>query len=611
MPPPGNKISPFDSKVFLRNLTPRPGTYQMLDENRKVLYVGKAKNLRRRVGSYFHGRSQDAKTIAMLKRVADIEVTVTETEAEALMLEYNLIKRHKPRFNVVLRDDKSFPYIHVSTNQKFPRLSFYRGSRKKTGRLYGPYPSAGSVRETLKQLQKLFRLRLCEDSYFANRSRPCLQHQIQRCTAPCVGMISSEDYTRDVNDAVLFLTGRNEAVTNSLAERMEQASADLRYEQAARYRDQLAKLRAVEAQQLVSRSSGDFDVIGMVIEQGIYCVAVMFFRGGRLLGSRNFFPRVLSETDDDEVIRAFLLQYYGGRSAPKEILASHEIPEVSAIADLLGANAGYRVRVRSRVRGDRARWLGMAQTNARHAASLRQQSHATIGQQLEAVAEALSLDEVPQRLECFDVSHTGGDATVASCVVFGSEGSIKSEYRRFNIEDVVPGDDYAALAQALQRRYARVKKGEAPTPDVLVIDGGRGQLNKAMEVIEELQLDGVQIVGVAKGQGRRPGRERLFVPHQEQPLILAPTSPALHLIQQLRDEAHRFAITAHRGRRQKRMSTSPLEQIPGLGPKRRRDLLRQFGGLQAVARAGVEDLTRVRGISRRLASSIYEHFHAS
>jgi excinuclease ABC subunit C len=306
-----------------------------------------------------------------------------------------------------------------------------------------------------------------------------------------------------------------------------------------------------------------------------------------------------------------LLQYYGGRPAPKEILTSHEIPEVEAITALLGVNAGHRVKVRTRVRGDRARWLEMAQTNARHAVSLKQQSHATIHQQLEAIAEVLALDDVPERLECFDVSHTGGSSTVASCVVFGTDGSIKSEYRRFNIEGIVPGDDYAALAQALQRRYARVKKGEAPTPDVLVIDGGRGQLKKAMEVIEGLKLDGIQILGVAKGHGRRPGRERLFVPHQDQPLTLAPTSPALHLIQQLRDEAHRFAITAHRGRRQKLMSSSPLEQIPGLGPKRRRQLLRQFGGLQAVARAGVEDLTRVRGISRRLASSIYEHFHAN
>jgi len=600
----------FDAGPLLKNLTHRPGAYQMLDSKRRVIYVGKAKDLRRRVGSYFQGRPQDAKTLALLKNVAEVEVTVTRTETEALMLEYNLIKRHKPRFNVLLRDDKSYPYIHVSTDHDFPRLSFYRGARKKTGRLFGPYPSAGSVRETLSQLQKLFQLRLCEDSYFANRSRPCLQFQIQRCTAPCVGSISTADYARDVEHAVLFLQGRNEVVTESLAERMDQAAAEQRYEHAAQYRDQLSKLKAVESQQLVSRSAGDFDVIGLVFEQGIHCVAVMYFRGGRLLGSRNYFPRVVADAGDDEVARAFLLQYYGGRDAPKEILVSQAVPEAAVMAEMLAENTGHRVEIKYRVRGDRARWLAMAQTNARHAAAMRQKSHATVTQQLEALAEALDLDEVPQRLECFDVSHTGGEATVASCVVFGSEGPVKSDYRRFNISGVVAGDDYAALAQALQRRYARVKKGEVPTPDVLVIDGGRGQLNKAFEVVEELQLDGVQLVGVAKGQGRRPGRERLYLPGQPQPIRLPAASPALHLIQQVRDEAHRFAITAHRGRRQKRQFSSPLEEIPGLGPKRRRELLRQFGGLQAVARAGVDDLTRVKGISHRLAASIYEHFHA-
>ena len=600
----------FDPRPLLQNLTHRPGAYQMLDAKRRVIYVGKAKDLRRRVGSYFQGRAQDAKTMAMLKRVANVEVTVTRTEAEALMLEYNLIKRHKPRFNVVFRDDKSYPYIHVSTGHDFPRLSFYRGSRKKSGRLFGPYPSAGSVRETLSQLQKLFQLRLCEDSYFANRTRPCLQYQIQRCTAPCVGLISAAEYARDIEHAMLFLQGRNEAVTESLAARMEQAADELNFEHAAQYRDQLAKLRAVAAQQLVSRSAGDFDVIGLVFEQGIYCVAVMYFRGGRLLGSRNYFPRAVAGVGEPEVVRAFLLQYYGGRDAPKEILVSQAVPEAEVLAAMLAENAGHKVAIKYRVRGDRARWLAMALANARHAAAMRQKSHATVSQQLEALSEVLNLDEVPHRLECFDVSHTGGESTVASCVVFDSEGPVKSAYRRFNISGVVAGDDYAALAQALERRYARVKKGEAPTPDVLVIDGGRGQLNKAFAVVKELQLDGVQLVGVAKGQGRRPGRERLYLPQQARPIALPATSPALHLIQQLRDEAHRFALTAHRGRRLKKQSASPLEEIRGLGPKRRRELLRQFGGLHAVALAGIDDLTRVRGISNRLATSIYEHFHA-
>jgi len=600
----------FDPHAYVANLTHRPGAYRMMDASGEVIYIGKAKNLRRRVGSYFQGRAQDSKTMAMVRQVADIDVTVTRTETEALILEYNLIKRHKPRFNVVLRDGKSYPYIHVSTEQEFPRLSFYRGPRKKKGDLFGPYPSAGSVRETLSQLQKLFQVRQCEDSYFSNRTRPCLQYQIQRCTAPCVGLVSVDDYRRDVEHAILFLEGRGEVVTESLVERMEKASEDLEFERAAQYRDQISKLKAVESQQLVSRSAGDFDVISLVCERSIFCVAVMYFRGGRLLGSKSHFPKSVAEANEAEVMRAFLLQYYGGKEAPTEILVSQEVSDVDAIAEMLSERTGHRVQIKHRVRGDRARWLEMALLNAEYAAALRKKSSATMTQQLESVAESLRLDEIPARLECFDVSHTSGESAVASCVVFGPEGPMKSEYRRFNISDVTAGDDYGALAQALKRRYARVKKGEAPIPDVLLIDGGKGQLNAAVEVLEELQLIGVRLVGVAKGQGRKPGRERLYLTDVREPLKLSASSPALHLIQQLRDEAHRFAIAGHRARRKKRLSESPLEGIRGLGPKRRRELLRQFGGLQAVARAGVDDLARVKGISRQLAQLIYGHFHS-
>jgi len=600
----------FNARPLLAHLTRRPGVYQMLDVKGRVIYVGKAKDLRRRVGSYFQGRAQDAKTMGILKLVADVEVTVTRTEQEALLLEYNLIRRHKPRFNVLLKDDKSYPYIHVSTDHEYPRLSVYRGPRRKTGRLFGPYPSAGSVRETVIQLQKLFQVRQCEDSYFANRSRPCLQYQIRRCTGPCVGLISAADYARDLEHAMLFLQGRNDAVTESLAERMEQAAERLEFEQAAQYRDQLAKLKAVEAGQLVTRSAGDFDVIGLVHVREIYCVAVMYFRAGRLLGSRNYYPRVVADETEDEVVRAFLLQYYGAREAPKEILVSRAVPEDDVIAEMFSKKAGRRVRIKHRLRGDRARWVEMALTNARHGAALREKSSATINQQLEALAEAVGLDELPSRLECFDVSHTGGESTVAACVVFGPEGSLKSDYRRFNISGVAAGDDYGALAQALERRYSRVKRGEAPVPDVLIIDGGRGQLKQAKDVLEELQLDGIRLLGVAKGQGRRPGREQLYLEDEKQPLKLPRSSAALHLIQQLRDEAHRFAITGHRARREKKHLASPLENIRGLGPKRRRVLLRQFGGLQAVVRAGVDDLARVKGISRRLAETIYENLHA-
>jgi excinuclease ABC subunit C len=601
---------PFDPKPLLRHLTHRPGVYRMLDSHGRVVYVGKARDLRRRVASYFSGRAHDAKTMAMLQTVADIEVTVTRTEAEALMLEYNLIKRHKPRFNVVLRDDKSYPYIHVGTDHEFPRLSFYRGSRRTPGRLFGPYPSAGSVRATLSQLQKLFRLRLCEDSYFSNRTRPCLQYQIERCTAPCVGLIDRDEYRRDVEHAMLFLQGNSEAVTERLADRMEEAASTLQFERAAQYRDQLAKLRQVQASQLMSSSTGDFDVVGLVTAGGVCCVSVMFFRGGRSLGSRNYFPRVAAGSGEDEIIRAFLLQYYGGREAPKEVLVSRDVPEAEMLMNMLSERAGRRVAIKWRLRGDRARWVDIALTNARHGAELKSRSTATIEAQLEALTDALGLDSVPQRLECFDVSHTQGNETVGSCVVFGAEGALKSDYRRFNVEGVEPGDDYAALEQVLRRRYAKVKAGEAPMPDLVIIDGGRGQLSSACEVLRDLGLHELAVIAVSKGEGRKPGRESIHLPARRQALGLPSDSPALHLIQQLRDEAHRFAITGHRARRQKRQTKSPLEQIRGLGPKRRRELLRQFGGLQAVSRAAIDDLTRVKGISRQLAESIYDRFHS-
>jgi len=610
MTAPASRNPTFEPGHLVKHLTHRPGTYEMLDANARVIYVGKAKDLQRRVASYFQGKAQDAKTMAMVSLIADVRVTVTRTEADALLLEYNLIKQHKPRFNVLLRDDKSYPYIHISTEHEFPRLSFYRGSRKRKGRLFGPYPSAAAVRETLSQLQKLFRLRLCNDSYFANRSRPCLQYQIKRCTAPCVGAISAKDYGRDLESAMLFLKGRNQLVTEQLAERMDAAAAALDYERAAQFRDQLAKLKAVEAEQLVAKSGGDFDVIGLVEDQGTHCVAVMFFRGGRLLGSRNYFPRVHTEPAAGEVARAFLLQYYLAREAPAEILISEAAGEAGGIAAVLSAKAERRIAIKHKVRGDRARWVKMAVANAEHAASLRRKASATLAQQFEELADTLGLDEVPSRLECFDVSHSAGEATSASCVVFGPEGPLKSEYRRFNIRGVVGGDDYGAMAQALARRYARLRKGEAPMPDLVFIDGGQGQLNAAHKIFAEFQLEGVKLIAVAKGRGRRAGMERLYTLDRDTPLRLAPDSAALRLIQQLRDEAHRFALMSHRARRKNTKPNSPLQDIRGLGPKRRRALLRHFGGLQAVTKAGVEELAGVTGISMQLAESIYTHLHA-
>ena len=603
-------MAAFDPNVFVDNLTQRPGAYQMLDAAGRVIYVGKAKNLRRRVASYFGGRPQDAKTMAMVAKVADVRVTVTGTETEALMLEYNLIKRHKPRFNVLLRDDKSYPYIRVRVDQKFPQVTFYRGSRRAAGRLFGPYPSAGSVRETLNQLQKLFQVRQCEDSYFSHRQRPCLQYQIQRCRAPCVGLVSAEEYQRDVEHAMMFLQGHSESITKILVQRMESASGDLDFERAAQYRDQLAKLKSVESRQLVTRSRGDMDAIGLVCDQGVNCVAVMSFRGGRLLGSRSHYPRVASETLPEEIMRAFLLQYYGRRESPHEILISHSVSDAGALAEMLSARAHRRVEIKHRVRGDRRAWVEMVLTNAAHAASLRKKSGAVIARQLRALAYSLKLGELPQRLACFDVSHTAGESAVASCVVFGPEGPLKSEYRRFNISGITGGDDYAAMTQALERWCGRLTKAEGTVPDVLFIDGGRGQLGAASSAVDELRSGGMRLVGVAKGPRRQPGRERLYLEDRRTPLKLESDSPALHLILQLRDEAHRFAIAGHRSRRQKRRAVSPLEGIPGVGPKRRRELLRQFGGLQGVTRAGVADLARVKGISRRLAKLIYEHVHS-
>jgi excinuclease ABC subunit C len=601
----------FDPANVLKHLTHRPGVYRMLDAAGTVIYVGKARDLKRRVTSYFQGsRAHDAKTLAMVRAIAGIEVTVTRTEVEALMLEYNLIKEHRPRFNVMLRDDKSYPYVLLETEHRFPRLSFYRGPRTSKGRLFGPYPNAGSVRESLNQLHKLFQLRQCEDSYFENRSRPCMQHQIERCTAPCVGLISEEDYARDLEHAVLFLEGQSDVVTARLAERMEQASTALQFERAAQYRDQLARLKNVQSQQLMARSSGEFDAVGMAEDHGLVCIAVMFFRGGRSLGTRSFFPKLVKGADDDEIMRAFLLQYYGGREAPREILVSRPVPEAETLAELLSSQSGHKVAIKSSVRGDRARFVEMAVTNARHSAELKYQASASYERQLEDLCEVLGLDEPPTRLECFDVSHTAGEATVASCVVFGPEGPLKSDYRRFNVENVAPGDDYGAMTQVLSRRYARVQKGEVPMPDVVFIDGGPGQLARAIAVMQELELPASRLVGVAKGQDRKPGRESLYLPDSTDPLRLPPSAPALHLIQQLRDEAHRFAITGHRARRQKARTRSPLEDIPGLGPKKRRELLKQFGGLQALTRAGIDDLQRVKGISRQLAEAIYERFHA-
>ena len=602
--------APFEVKTFLKSLTHRPGVYRMLDAKHKVIYVGKARDLKKRVSSYFH-RSQTApKTVAMMEQVARVEVTVANTEAEALILEYNLIKQHKPRFNVLLRDDKSYPYIYASTDHAFPRLKFHRGSRKGKGRYFGPYPSTRAVRQTLNELQKLFLIRNCEDSFFSNRTRPCLQYQIKRCTAPCVGIVDEEQYRKDIDAAVQFLEGKNRNVVNTFVRRMEQASAEQDYEQAARLRDQVSRLKEIEAKQLIKRTDHkDLDILGFASNGAMHCVTVMFIRNGSVIGSRDHFPKLPGETDKRKLLNGFVSQYYLGRDAPAEIVMDAEIEDAPLLERELTARAGHKVSIRHRVRGDRARWLDMARTNAEQGLNLKVASSATIRRQFVALGEALGLEEAPQRVECFDISHTSGEATVASCVVFNTAGPMKSDYRRFNLSPDSAGDDYGAMSEALRRRYERVKKGEVPMPDVLFVDGGKGQLAEAMKVLDTLELDWLTVVAVAKGRARRPGAERLFRPGTDKAMQLPPDSPALLLIQQVRDEAHRFAITGHRQRRAKTRKTSPLEQIPGLGPKKRRELLRQFGGLQGVMSAGVDDLVKVRGIGRKLAETIYNDLH--
>jgi excinuclease ABC subunit C len=601
--------SVFDHKEYIASLPRRPGVYRMFGAGQELLYVGKARSLRDRVATYFAARNVDPKVQALTAQISAIEVTVTNSETEALLLEYNLIKAHKPRFNIVLRDDKSFPYVHLYVEHDFPRLEFYRGSRSAPGRYFGPFPNAGAVRDTLNQLQKLFRIRNCRDSFFANRSRPCLQHQIGRCSAPCVGLITREAYAQDIAAAVKVLDGRSDEVNAELQARMEEAGSRLEFERAAQLRDQLAALKRIQAQQVVTaEGERDVDVFAITGEAGEYAISVMLVRGGRNLGTSSYFPRaVLAEPH--EALASFVMQYYSGAEAPGEVLLGSRLEEAPALAEALSSRVGQRVEVRQPLRGLGLRWVELAQENAVQALRMRFAQRAGMEEMLLDLARELDLPEPPQRLECYDISHTGGEGTVAACVVFGTEGPLKKEYRRFNIRGVTPGDDYAALRQALERRYRHVRDGELPAPDLLLIDGGTGQISQVHQVLEQLGFADLALVGVAKGPDRRPGQERLFVYGANTPLTLVSHSPAARLIQRIRDEAHRFAITGHRRRRARRYNESVLEAVPGLGPTKRRALLRHFGGLQGVMRAGVADLTQVSGIGAALARSLYDHLH--
>jgi excinuclease ABC subunit C len=619
-PAPTSRTTPLSSKTapaaegvdlteVVAGLPHLPGVYRMLNAAAEVLYVGKARDLQKRVASYFQKTaSLEPRIQLMVAQVAAIETTVTRSESEALLLENNLIKTFAPRYNILYRDDKSYPYLQVS-GHRFPKLGFYRGPLDRVNRYFGPFSSAHAVRESIQLLQKVFRLRTCEDTVFSNRSRPCLLHQIRRCTAPCVGLIDEASYAEDVRNAELFLLGRDDEVLAKLEERMQAAAAGLDYEAAAMYRDQVRALRGVrQAQFVTSERARDVDIVALVAGSGVLCVNLVTIRGGMHRGDKSFFPEHGEGYEAGQALQAFLSQHYLQREVPPLIVVNHEV-DGEALAQLLSEQSGHDVQISASATGERRAWLTMAETNARLAIGQQLHLHATQEARLAALLDALGLPATTQRIECFDISHTGGEATVASCVVWDEGAMRKDQYRRYNIRGVAPGDDYGAMREVLDRRYRKVVAGEGRVPDLILIDGGKGQVSSAMAVLEELGLAQVALVGVAKGEERKPGLEQLIVPGRHEPLRLSKDHPGLHLIQQIRDEAHRFAITGHRGRRGKARRTSTLEAIAGVGAKRRQRLLARFGGLRGLLAASTDEIAQVEGIGRDLAERIYQHLH--
>ena len=601
---------PFDPKAFCAGLPSLPGVYRMLGAGGEPLYVGKARDLKRRVGSYFNRSAAISPRIRMmLTQVGSIEITATRSEAEALLLENNFIKSLAPRYNILFRDDKSYPYLMI-TGHSVPRIGFHRGAKDRRDRYFGPFPHAHAVREAIQLLQRVFRLRTCEDSVFENRSRPCLLHQIRRCTAPCTGLITPERYGQDVRNAVLFLEGREADVIDALTQKMAAAAAARHYEEAAIYRDQIRALSRVQARQYVESERGvDADVVSCVLQAGIACVNLVMIRGGRHVGDRSFFPHNAEGAAAGEVLAAFLEQHYLEQPVPPLILTSDELDR-AALEEALSERAARGTQILSPAYGERRVWLDMARKNAELAITHRARERSTQEARTAALRDALGLPESAQRIECFDVSHTMGEAAVASCVVYDHHAMQRSEYRRYNIRDITPGDDYAAMRQALARRYERVTAEAGKIPDLILIDGGKGQVGSAKAALVELGLNDVAVVGVAKGSQRKPGLEELVIEAEGSSMTLPPQHPGLHLIQSIRDEAHRFAIVGHRARRGKSRTTSSLNEIPGVGAKRRQRLLAHFGGLREVHAAAVDDLCKVDGISRGLAEQIYRHLHA-
>lgn len=601
-----------DIKPFLTNLPHFPGVYQMLNHEGIVLYVGKAKDLKKRITSYFSHRAKDRKTESLIPQIHHIDFTITRNESEAVLLECNLIKKHRPRYNVLLRDDKSYPYILMTTQHPFPRIDFMRGKKEKGNTFFGPYPSAFAVHDTIALIQKIFLLRTCRDSYFDARTRPCLLYQINRCSAPCVDFISETDYQHQVELTKLFLSGKNSLVVDMLQKEMQQASDSQNYENAARYRNQIARLRQIQDKQYASVGEGEVDVVGFSLEGGLCCMQLLTVRDGDIQGSRSYFPRIPNMASSHEILTAFVKQHYLHdkthiQRLPKVIILPEKIEEQDLLENVFSTLSQHKVNIIVPIRGNKEKWLQMAMVSAKHALTARLHQDVNMKERLMALKEALHLKNVPTRIECFDVSHVMGEATVASCIVFNQQGPLKQDYRRYHIDNIQPGDDIAALIQALTRRFKR-STIDAPRPDLLMIDGGKGQLAAAEKVLAEKEITNIDVIGISKGPGRKPGFESIHRKDQG-PVHFPKDSLALHFMQHIRDEAHRFAIIGHRSKRDKAKRQSPLENIPGIGAKKRRDLLRYFGGIQGISRASLEELMKVPGIHRSLAERVFATFH--
>jgi len=598
-----------DIKHSLKNMTSNPGVYKMYNSDKEVIYVGKAKNLKKRVSSYFRAGNHSNRIKRMISLIKNVDLIITKSEADALLLENIQIKKYRPRFNILLRDDKSYPYIYVDTHHNYPRLSFYRGKRKKDGKFFGPYSNVYSVRDALNTLQKLFKVRQCSDSFFKNRVRPCLQYQIERCSAPCVGLIKKDEYIADINMSMKFLDGKNTEIIDLLIKKMEHASDSQNFESAANFRDQIESLRHTCEQSVVSGEKGDVDIISVFIISETACIQVFNIRNGVSFGNETFFPDIDESINESSLLSIFIGQYYLSRQIPKEIIINKITKDKKILEYILSKKKTSKVVITNSVRGIRQRWVELAEKNTMDSINTKILSKRNMFNRFHSLQDLLGLSDIPKKLECFDVSHTFGEQTVASCVSFSIEGAQKKDYRKFNIKSTSIGDDYAAMKEALTRHFSRLKKSDVSLPDICFIDGGIGQVNIALKVMEELQISTVQIIGVSKGKERKPGEETIIMDYGKTKINLEKNSLALHLIQQIRDEAHRFAITGHRKRRDKSRFKSPLEEIPGLGPKRKQILLKHFGGLQGLVKAGEDEIKKIPGINKTLAEAIYFRFH--